>query len=47
MKRLTSKNYSNLPEIKKKKDEEKKRIEIAERKAAAAKYAKELDNRRR
>jgi len=47
MKRLTNKNYANLPEIKKKKEDEKKRQEIAERKLASAKYAKELDNRRR
>jgi len=32
MKKLTTRNYENLPEIKKRKDEEKKRQELAERK---------------
>jgi hypothetical protein len=35
MKKLTNKNYQNLPEIKKKQEEEKKRLENAARKAAA------------
>ena len=47
MKNLTQKNYANLPEIRKKKDEEKRLIEHAERKAASALFVKELDARRR
>ena len=47
MKNLTQKNYANLPEIRKKKDEEKRLIEHAERKAASALILKGLDARRR
>ena len=40
MKKLNNKNYSNLPEIKKKKEEELKRLENIARKAATADYMK-------
>jgi len=43
MKKLTSKNYENLPEVKKKKEEEKKRLELMERKAATKDYLQELE----
>jgi hypothetical protein len=36
MRNLTQRNYENLPEIKKKKDEEKRAAALAERKAASA-----------
>ena len=36
-----------MPEIKQKKDDEKRASELAERKAASVLYAKELDARRR
>lgn len=47
MKRLTQKNFEKLPEVKSKKEEEKRLNELKARKAQAALYAKELDNRRR
>lgn len=47
MKKLTSKNFQNLPEIKKKKEDELKRQEIAARKVAAADYMKQLNDKRR
>ena len=47
MKRLTHKNYHNLPEIKKKRDEEAKRIENQARKAATQEYMKQLDEARK
>lgn len=47
MKKLTSKNYSNLPEIKQKATEEQKRLEALKRKQIAAQYGKELDAKRR
>ena len=47
MKRLTQKNFENLPEIKSKKEEEKRLDELKARKVQANLYAKELDARRR
>eukprot|EP00347_Sterkiella_histriomuscorum_P023249 403335380 len=47
MKKLTSKNFQNLPEIKKKKEDEIKIKLQAERKAAAAQYMKEFAEKRR
>jgi hypothetical protein len=47
MKRLTQKNFEKLPEIKSKKEEEKRLGELKARKAQASLYAKELDARRR
>ena len=47
MKRLTQKNFEKLPEIKSKKEEEKRLGELKARKAQAAQFAKELDARRR
>ena len=47
MKKLTQKNFEKLPEIKSKKEEEKRLGELKARKAQAAQFAKELDARRR
>ena len=47
MRSMTRRNYANLPEIKKKKDEEKLKAELANRKATSLAWSKELDNRRR
>lgn len=47
MKRLTKKNFEELPENKKKRDEERKRLEAAERQQRNKMYARELDERRR
>jgi hypothetical protein len=47
MKLLTQRNYDNLPEIKKRKEEEKKTKELQDRKKQSALYVKELDERRR
>ena len=47
MKRLTQKNFEKLPEIKSKKEEEKRLDELKARKVQASLYAKELDARRR
>lgn len=47
MKLLTQKNFEKLPEIKSKKEEEKRLGELKARKAQAVQYAKELDARRR
>lgn len=47
MKRLTQKNFEKLPEIKSKKEEEKRQDELKARKIQASLYAKELDARRR
>ena len=43
MRKLTSKNYENLPEVKKKKEDEKKRLELLERKAATKNYLRDLE----
>ena len=40
MKKLTNKNYQNLPEIKRKKDEEKKKLEALENKEKIRQYQK-------
>jgi hypothetical protein len=45
MKRLTLKNYGNLPEIVKRKEQEKKKEEETAKRARAAAYQKELDQR--
>lgn len=47
MKRLTQKNFLNLPEIKQRADEERRQKELQERKAQASLYVKQLDARRR
>ena len=47
MKKLTKTNYENLPEIKKRKDEERKRQEALEKKERIAKYNKECKARSR
>ena len=47
MKRLTKKNFEELPENKKKRDEEKKKAEALERNAKINQYKKELDERRK
>ena len=47
MKRLTSKNYEKLPEIRKKKEEAKKQEELVAKKQRAAAYQKELGQRLR
>ena len=47
MKKLTKSNYENLPEIKRKKDEERKRQEALEKKERIAKYNKECKARSR
>ena len=47
MKRLTKQNYANLPEIKKKREEEIKRQENQARKAATQEYLKQLDEQRK
>ena len=47
MKRLTNKNYNNLPEIKKKREEEVKKQENQARKAATQEYLKQLDETRK
>ena len=47
MKRLTNKNYNNLPEIKKKREEEVKKQENQARKAATLEYLKQLDETRK
>ena len=45
MKKLTNKNYGKLPEIMKKKEQEKQKEELAAKRARAAAYQKELDQR--
>jgi phage FluMu protein gp41 len=45
MKRLTLKNYGNLPEIIRKKEQEKKKEDEVAKRARAAAYQKELDQR--
>ncbi|TNV87289.1 hypothetical protein FGO68_gene17807 [Halteria grandinella] len=47
MKKLTKQNYHNLPEIKKKREEELKRQEHLARKAATQEYLKQLDETRK
>jgi len=47
MRRLTKGNYDKLPEILKKKQEAKRHEELAAKKARAAAYQKELDQRLR
>ena len=47
MKKLTNKNYEKLPEIVRKKEEQKKQQEIEERKMKYASYQKELKERMR
>jgi hypothetical protein len=47
MKKLTTKNYQNLPEIKKKKEDEKLKKELAAKRERQVKYQKELDQRLR
>ena len=47
MKRLTSKNYEKLPEIRKKKEDAKKQEELVAKKQRAAAYQKELGQRLR
>ena len=47
MKKLTNKNYEKLPEIIKKKAEQKKQQELEERKNKYASYQKELKERLR
>ena len=47
MKKLTKTNYENLPEIKRRKDEERKRQEALEKKERIAKYNKECKARSR
>lgn len=47
MKKLTQKNFQNLPEIKQKLDEERKQKEMLARKAQAQLQIKQLDERRR
>ena len=47
MKRLTKKNFEELPENKRKRDEEKKKAEAIERNAKINQYKKELDERRK
>lgn len=47
MKRLTKKNYEELPENRLKRNEEKKRVEAAERQAKINMYKRELDERRK
>ena len=47
MKKLTRHNYENLPEIKRRKDEERKRQEALEKKERIAKYNKECKARSR
>ena len=42
MKNLSKKNYQNLPEIKMKKDEERKRQEALEKKMKVREYQKQL-----
>ena len=42
MKNLSKKNYQNLPEIKRKKDEERKRLEALEKKEKIREYQKQL-----
>lgn len=45
MKKLTNKNYENLPEIRKKKEDAKKAEELQAKKERAQKYKKELETR--
>ena len=45
MKKLTKYNYENLPEIKRRKDEERKKQEALEKKERIAKYNKECKAR--
>lgn len=47
MKQLNKKNYDQLPENKKRRDEEKKKIEAIERNTKINQYKKELDERRK
>ena len=47
MKKLTRINYENLPEIKRRKDEERKKQEALEKKERIAKYNKECKARSR
>ena len=47
MKKLTRINYENLPEIKRRKDEERKKQEALEKKERIAKYNKECKARQR
>ena len=47
MKKLAKSNYENLPEIKRRKEEERKRIEALEKKERIAKYNKECKARSR
>ena len=47
MKKLTRINYENLPEIKRRKDDERKRQEALEKKERIAKYNKECKARSR
>ena len=47
MKKLSKINYENLPEIKRRKDDERKRLEALEKKERIAKYNKECKARSR
>ena len=47
MKQLTGKNYAKLPEILKRKEEEKQKVEMAAKRAKFAAQQKELDLRLR
>ena len=47
MKKLTEKNYGKLPEIVRKKEQEKLKEEMVAKRARAAAYQKELDQRLR
>lgn len=47
MKQLTGKNYAKLPEILKRKEEAKQKVEMAAKRAKAAAQQKELDLRLR
>ena len=42
MKKMTNKNYENLPEIKKRKDEERKKEEFKQRQMLVKKYQEEM-----
>ena len=47
MKKLSKVNYENLPEVKRRKDDERKRLEALEKKERIAKYNKECKARSR